>query len=166
MAGFDAAYAELRALYPVLCIKPSESVYGLGFSVIDEQRNAAELLLAGAQYTIGQGDLRHGLAQLPEFRTMLVMEYLEGQEYSVDCVGDHGRLLCAIPRKKPLAGGQGQLIELHPQILEATASLVSTYGLNGVFNVQFRESDGKVRLLEINPRMSGGIGSVFEVRFT
>jgi len=156
---FDAAYAELRALYPTLCIKPSESVYGLGFSVIDEVRNSADLLLAGAQYTIGLDDLRAGLARLPEFRTMLVMEYLEGHEYSVDCVGDHGRLVCAVPRKKPLAAGVvGQTIALNPEILEASAALAKAYELNGTFNVQFRETGGVVRLLEINPRMSGGIG--------
>jgi len=158
VAQFDAAYAELRALYPKLCIKPSESVYGLGFSVIDEQRSCAELLLAGAQYTIGLADLRGGLAQLPEFRTMLVMEYLEGHEYSVDCVGDDGRLVCAVPRKKPLSAGVGQTIALHPEILKACADLAQTYGLNGVFNVQFRETGCVARLLEINPRMSGGIG--------
>jgi len=158
VAQFDAAYAELRVLYPKLCIKPSESVYGLGFSVIDEQRSCAELLLAGAQYTIGLADLRGGLAQLPQFRTMLVMEYLEGHEYSVDCVGDDGRLVCAVPRKKPLSAGVGQTITLNPEILNASADLAQAYGLNGVFNVQFRETGGVVRLLEINPRMSGGIG--------
>ena len=158
VAQFDAAYAELRALYPKLCIKPSESVYGLGFSMIDEQRSCAELLLAGAQYTIGLADLRGGLAQLPQFRTMLVMEYLEGHEYSVDCVGNDGRLVCAVPRKKPLSAGVGQTIALHPEILQACADLAQAYGLNGVFNVQFRETGGVVRLLEINPRMSGGIG--------
>ena len=158
VAEFDAAYAALRALYPKLCIKPSESVYGLGFSIIDEQRSCAELLLAGVQYHIGLADLRAGLARLPGFRTMLVMQYLEGHEYSVDCVGDHGRLVCAVPRKKPLGSGYGQLIELNPAVLAATGELVSAYGLNGAFNVQFRETDGQVRLLEINSRMSGGIG--------
>jgi carbamoylphosphate synthase large subunit len=155
---FNAAHAELRALYPRLCIKPSVSVYGLGFSVLDEVRSCAQILLEGAQYHIGLEDLRAGLAQQGSFRTMLLMEYLEGHEYSVDCVGDHGRLLCAVPRKKPLKAGQGQVIAMHPDILDATEKLAADYGLNGVFNVQFRETGGQVRLLEINPRMSGGIG--------
>ena len=158
VAQFDAAYAELRALYPQLCIKPSESVYGLGFSVIDEERSCAELLLAGAQYTIGQAELRDGLAKMGEFRTMLVMEFLEGHEYSVDCVGDNGRLLCAVARRKPLSSGVSQTITVNPLIQSACAALAAAYGLNGVFNVQFRESGGVVRLLEINPRMSGGVG--------
>jgi carbamoylphosphate synthase large subunit len=158
VAEFDAAYAALRGRYPKLCIKPSQSIYGLGFAVIDEQRSCAELLIAGVQYHIGLADLRAGLALLPEFRTMLVMEYLEGREYSVDCVGDHGQLMAAVPRKKPQSSAAtGQRIDLHADILAACATLAASYGLNGCFNVQFRETGAQPRLLEINPRMSGGI---------
>ena len=158
LAEFDAAWTELRGRYNKLCIKPSQSIYGLGFALIDEQRSCAELLIAGVQYTIGLADLRAGLALLPEFRTMLVMEYLEGREYSVDCVGDNGKLIVAVPRKKPQSSSAtGQRIDMHADILAACATLSENYGLNGCFNVQFRETGGQPRLLEINPRMSGGI---------
>jgi len=156
-AQFDAAYRELRQDHPKLCIKPSVSVYGLGFSVLDEERSSAQLLLAGVQYHIGLDDLRRGFAAMETFRPMLVMEYLDGHEFSVDCVGDHGRLVCAVPRKKPLLAGQGQTIDLRDDILQSTRQLTAAYGLNGVFNVQFREGQHGLGLLEINPRMSGGI---------
>jgi carbamoylphosphate synthase large subunit len=158
VAQFDAAYAELRQLYPKLCVKPSRSVFGLGFAILDEERSSAALLLAGAQYHIGLNDMRRGLAELGVFRSMLLMEYLDGHEYSVDCVGEHGRLVAAVARKKPLQAGRGQLIDMRPDILDASAALAREFGLNGCFNVQFREGAGKLRLLEINPRMSGGIG--------
>jgi biotin carboxylase len=157
VAQFDSAYRELRQVHPQLCIKPSQSVYGLGFSIIDEERSCAQLLLEGVQYHIGLDDLRRGLAAMEGFRTMLVMEYLNGHEYSVDCVGDNGRLVCAIPRKKSMLAGQGQTIDLRDDILESTKQLAAAYGLNGVFNVQFREGRNGLGLLEINPRMSGGI---------
>jgi biotin carboxylase len=154
---FDEAYRELRKDHARLCIKPSVSVYGLGFSVLDEERSSAQLLLEGVQYHIGLDDLRRGFGAMATFRTMLVMEYLDGHEFSVDCVGDNGRLVCAVPRKKPLLAGQGQLIDMRDDILESTRQLTTAYGLNGVFNVQFREGQNGLGLLEINPRMSGGI---------
>lgn len=154
---FDEAYRELRQDHAKLCIKPSVSVYGLGFSVLDEERSSAELLLAGVQYHIGLDDLRRGFSAMETFRPMLVMEYLNGHEFSVDCVGDNGQLICAVPRKKPLQAGQGQLIDLREDILNSTRQLTAAYGLNGVFNVQFREGQNGLGLLEINPRMSGGI---------
>lgn len=155
---FDQAWEELRARHARLCVKPSHSIYGLGFAVVDEQRSSAELLLAGVDYHIGYDDLRRGLAALGRFRTMLLMEYLDGPEYSVDCVGDNGRLVSAVVRRKLAQSGSGQLIDQRRDILDATAGLAGRYGLNGVFNVQFREGGGRPRLLEINPRMSGGIG--------
>ncbi|WP_426191748.1 ATP-grasp domain-containing protein [Massilia sp. DWR3-1-1] len=157
-AQFEAGYAALRPHHATLCIKPSNSVFGLGFAILDEQRSSAALLLAGAEYRIGLADFRRGLEELGACRTMLLMEYLDGEEYSVDCVGDDGRLVCAITRRKPAKAGQGQLIDMRQDILDATAQLARTHRLNGVFNVQFREGDGALRLLEINPRMSGGIG--------
>lgn len=158
LAAFDAAWAELRPRHAKLCIKPSRGIYGIGFAVVDEERSSAALLLAGVEYHIGYQDLRRGLAELGEFRTMLLMEYLDGHEYSVDCVGDRGRLVAAVARRKLAGAGSGQLIDMRPEIIEATTRLTADYGLNGVFNVQFREAAGKPRLLEINPRMSGGIG--------
>jgi len=154
---FDAAWDALRPQHARLCVKPSHSIYGLGFAIVDEQRSSAALLLAGVEYHIGYQDLRRGLAELGQFRTMLLMEFLDGPEYSVDCVGDHGRLACAVVRRKPAQSGSGQLIDMRPDILEACARLCTAHGLNGVFNVQFREGGGRPRLLEINPRMSGGI---------
>lgn len=154
---FDAAWHELKKNHSQLCIKPSMSVYGLGFAVIDEARSSAQLLLQGVQYHIGLEDLQRGFEAMGEFRPMLLMEYLDGHEFSVDCLGDNGRLVCAIARKKSLLVGQGQLIELRDDILESTHHLTKTYGLNGIFNVQFREGRSGLGLLEINPRMSGGI---------
>lgn len=157
-AGFEAAYDALRRRHSTLCVKPAHSIYGLGFAVLDEARNSAELLMAGAEYHVSLQDFRAGLVKLGSFRSMLLMEFLEGREYSVDCVGDHGRLVTAVVRRKSSAAGAGQRIDQRADIVDATTQLCATHGLNGIFNVQFRESAGVPRLLEINPRMSGGIG--------
>lgn len=154
---FNEAYYKLRENHAKLCIKPSMSVYGLGFSVIDEQRSSAQLLLEGTQYHIGLEDLQRGFEAMQIFRPMLVMEYLDGHEFSVDCVGNNGELICAVARKKPLIAGPGQIIDTREDVLESVRQLTTAYGLNGCFNVQFREGQNGLGLLEINPRMSGGI---------
>jgi len=157
-AGFEAAYDALRRRHARLCVKPAHSIYGLGFAILDEERSSAELLMAGAEYQVSLAEFRQALPAMGQFRSMLLMEYLDGREYSVDCVGDQGRLVAAVVRRKSSMAGAGQRIDQRADILEATASLAATHGLNGNFNVQFREGAGKPRLLEINPRMSGGIG--------
>jgi ATP-grasp domain-containing protein len=157
-SGFRRAYAELRSRYAVLCIKPAISIYAQGFKVIDEQHSALDLLLEGAQYRITLPQLERCLAEVERFKDMLVMEYLGGHELSIDCVGDQGRLIYAIARKKPLVAGQGQLIDDDPEIQRIARQLARAYGLNGIYNIQLKEdAEGKLRLLEINPRISGGI---------
>ncbi|MBY0574815.1 MAG: ATP-grasp domain-containing protein [Undibacterium sp.] len=155
---FRLAYQELRGQFPRLCVKPSKSVYGLGFSLLDEEQSSTQILIQGEQYKIGLSDFERGLETISECKPMLLMEYLEGPEYSVDCVANQGQLICAIPRKKSQIAGYGQKIDRHPVILESVKKLAQQYQLNGIFNVQFKETQGQVRLLEINARMSGGIG--------
>ncbi|MET0580910.1 MAG: ATP-grasp domain-containing protein, partial [Pseudoxanthomonas sp.] len=48
--------------------------------------------------------------------------------------------------------------EDNPLLLAHAQSLVERFGLNGMINVQFKEdAHGRPRLLEINPRASGGV---------
>ena len=155
---FETAYADLRERHPILCVKPAISVYGLGFSVLNEARSSAQLLMEGVQYQMGVEDFRRGIATMGNFRSMLLMEYLDGHEYSVDCLADNGRLICAVPRKKSLLVGHGQTIDIREDIQTCAAELAQQYNLNGIFNAQFREGRNGLRLLEINARMSGGIG--------
>ena len=155
---FDRAFAELRALHKTLCIKPSVSSYGLGFRILDEQCGSGDHLLDGVLYHIGLSELRLSLSRRQVKQPLIVMEYLDGPEYSVDCVGDGRQLICAVPRRKPTGSERGQLIESRPDILASVASLTAAYHLSGLFNIQFREGRNGIRLLEINTRLSGGIG--------
>ena len=156
--GFDRAVATLSAKHQALCVKPAVSVFGLGCRVLDTQRDSITQLLKGLEYQIPLQELRHGMVNTPQFATLLVMEHLAGAEWSVDCAGRHGELLCAVQRKKSQLAGGGQTIDNHPEIDGMVARLTAHYRLNGLFNIQFKEGAEGVRLLEINPRPSGGFG--------
>lgn len=156
--AFDRAVIALSARHNSLCIKPAVSVFGLGFRVLDTERDSITLLIKGVEYQIPLSELRLGMFNTPDFDTMLVMEHLRGHEWSVDCAGRHGELLCAVQRKKSLLAGHGQTIDNHPDIHGMVERLTAHYRLNGIFNIQFKEGKNGPRLLEINPRPSGGFG--------
>lgn len=155
---FDRAVARLSFDHDRLCIKPSVSVFGLGFRILDTHRDSITQLLKGVEYEIPLQELRKGMANTPYFDTLLVMEHLNGHEWSVDCAGRQGELLCAVQRKKSLLRGHGQEIDNHPDINGMVERLAAHYRLNGLFNIQFKEGKDGPRLLEINPRPSGGFG--------
>ncbi len=155
---FDAAVTELSAKHQRLCVKPAVSVFGLGFRFLDTKRDSITHLLKGVEYQIPLQELRDGMNKTPQFDTLLVMEHLGGHEWSVDCAGRHGELLCAVQRKKSPLAGHGQTIDNNPEIQIMVTSLTKHYRLNGLFNIQFKDSVNGPRLLEINPRPSGGFG--------
>ena len=157
--GFDQAVAELSQYHAALCVKPAVSVFGLGFRILDTQRDSITHLLEGVEYEIPLAELRAGMAHTPTFPELLVMEHLPGEEWSVDCAGRDGQLLCAIQRKKHPQAGYGQAIDNNADIQDMVERLTTYYRLNGLFNIQFKaNAAGDPRLLEINPRPSGGFG--------
>ncbi|MGB3916794.1 MAG: ATP-grasp domain-containing protein [Thiothrix litoralis] len=158
-AGFDRAVAELSQHHAALCVKPAVSVFGLGFRILDTQRDSITHLLNGVEYQIPLTELRAGMEHTSTFPELLVMEHLSGAEWSVDCAGRNGQLLCGIQRKKHPQAGYGQEIDNNAAIQGMVERLTAYYGLNGLFNIQFKSrADGEPRLLEINPRPAGGFG--------
>jgi hypothetical protein len=149
LAGFDAAWARLRVRHSVLCYKPDVSVFGLGFHILTE--NDAN---RGAGWTLHLDDARRRIASDKRRRDLMVMQYLPGPERSVDCLARAGELVRCVVRRKT-AGGQW--IEDNPAIEAMVRRLTARFRLNNLFNIQFRDADGKSYLLEINARMSGGL---------
>lgn len=152
--AFDAAVARLRAEGREACVKPPAGVFGAGFWRLAETGLLGCLLDPDAR-RMPAATLRAALAETPD-RRLLVMEYLAGTEWSVDCLCAGGETLAAIARRK--LGGV-QRIETVGPVLDLAARAVAAFGLSGIVNVQFRAISGETdpRLLEINPRMSGGL---------
>lgn len=156
LAGFDAAVERLGGQHQLLCFKPSISLFGLGFRIITEGGSSLERLLAGEAVKIGLAEARTVLGQTPRFRDVMVMQYLPGPERSVDCLARAGELVTSVVRRKS-SEGSSQFLEENPALEEIIRRLTAKLRLDGMFNIQFRDSEGISYLLEINPRMSGGL---------
>lgn len=94
--------------------------------------------------------------QIPE---MLVMEYLPGEEYTVDCLLDQGNPMLILPRKR-LAMNNGisvaGIFENHAGIMDYTHRVFEAIPLHGPAGLQMRmNTNGEMRMLEINPRLQG-----------
>ncbi|MFN4259084.1 MAG: ATP-grasp domain-containing protein [Gemmataceae bacterium] len=157
-ASFLTAYAELRARVGRVCFKPASSLYGLGFHILTEDDQSWDRILAGDHLKISIADVERWLQAKGKFRPLLVMQYLPSVERSVDCLAQDGQLIRCVVRRKPVHAERTQLLEHNPVMENMVQRLTARLRLNGLFNVQFREDDAGVsRLLEINPRMAGGL---------
>jgi carbamoylphosphate synthase large subunit len=158
LATFDAAYSVLKQRYSILCMKPAQSVYGIGFKKILEATPAMKILMSGDEHSIDLPSLRAALSESSPGKGMLLMPYLSGPEFSVDCVAVKGEMLIAVARKKSNNVAGGQSIDNCENIQASCRTLIDRFELNGNINIQYRAGEEGLRLLEINPRMSGGIG--------
>ncbi len=70
---------------------------------------------------------------------MMVMPYLNGPEYSVDCLAEDGVLVKAVTRVK-FPGGIEELLDDCPDLIAQSAKLTELLGLTGLYNVQFLEA--------------------------
>jgi len=105
---------------------------------------------------------REELTALGADDSILVQEFLPGEEYSIDVIADlTGHVIAAVPRSR-LRVDSGVSVAgatLRDEELENAAKAVAAaIGLTTVANVQLRRNaDGAAALLEVNPRFPGAM---------
>jgi len=173
--AFNAACESLEMQGHRVCFKPAQGTFGLGFYILDETMDPLRRLLQSEAHRISKAELRAVLSAYETFPELLVMEYLDGSEFSVDVLADGGHVIAMVCRRKPMNGrvrlsgtshtirvqeGQSQALVSEPEIEAMVRLLARHFNLGGLFNVQFRsraERPEKPCLLEVNGRMSGGL---------
>ncbi len=104
-------------------------------------------------------------AEIPQeliSRDNVFCEHLPGQEYTVDVLCDLGGIpVVMVPRKRldVISGisSRGET-QRHPEIEEKVKKLCNILRFMGPSNMQFKaDRTGSMKLVEINPRFSGGL---------
>ncbi|WP_122454205.1 ATP-grasp domain-containing protein [Pseudomonas viridiflava] len=153
---------ELQAAYDALagsgevCIKPTVGIYGQGFwrfkEGVDDFRCFANPDSRETTFSAYLNAYRQSEDRPP----MLLMPYMPGNECSVDMVCEQGKAVAFVGRRKL---GLNQTFERDSEAVRLAVRAAEHFACDGLINVQTRDdADGKPRLLEINPRYSGGIG--------
>ena len=96
-----------------------------------------------------------------EISEIVLVEYLPGDEYSVDILADQGRVLFIMPRKRIkaiLGPSQVGEIDWNEEVIDVVTALVQKCKFHSIANIQLKYSYyGKPLITEINPRISGTI---------
>ena len=154
-AQFMEEYKRLRSLGKVVCIKPADGRGGEGFRIIRDAEDTIIDLFGHISHYISFNEAYKILSKQDRFEELMVMEYLSGYEFSIDCLSYDGQLLAAVPRKKE--EGRIRQLEDIPELMEIAGKVNDIYQIPYVYNVQIKYNNGLPKLLEINPRMSGGL---------
>ncbi len=148
---FETAVNELRKKYNV-CFKMSVDEGGISYHVIEE--NPEISIRYGSSSHISYEKALEIVTTYSFSVPLLVMPYLSQPEISVDCLKTDSGLLM-IPRYK--MSGRVSRVDFDADIMRITEEISGKFSLEMPYNVQYRFHENKPYLLEINPRMSGGI---------
>lgn len=178
-AGFDAAPAfrrvESRSAfldavdelgYPDrrVCFKPPVASGMRGFRVLDDRTDDGLDRLLGEKPDAAVTTLDTVLPVLDSgesFPELVVMEYLPGEEYSVDVLAMGDRVGPVVPRSRSRTRAGitfAGTVEKRPALIDAAADIARELGLEYNANLQFKyDAEGTPKLIEINPRVAGTI---------
>jgi carbamoyl-phosphate synthase large subunit len=159
---FQIAVKELGYPADPVCFKPSESNGSRGFRIINDQISESEHLFnykPNSTY-IRMADATRILSSAV-FPELLISEWLPGDEYSVDCLADHGNAMIVVPRlRKKMINGisvEGEFIK-NEKIISYCSKIIGELDLHGNIGIQVKASaPGEFLILEINPRVQGTI---------
>ncbi|GGN98955.1 ATP-grasp domain-containing protein [Saccharibacillus kuerlensis] len=154
---FAQAYRELTEAGERVCFKPTESEGGMGFRILKQEAgDPLKELYGWVSLETTYEETFRILSSVERFDDLMVMELLEGDEYSIDCLADAaGNLLAAVPRRK--SEGRVYDLEYSEELLALSRRIAENCRIPYAFNVQVKYNKGVPKLLEINPRMSGGL---------
>jgi hypothetical protein len=145
------------------CVKPVRGIFGQGFFRFNDSPDPEQQLFFPEEKIMNFADFGKlacdAFTKSNKIREWMVMEYLPGPEYSVDTLAYKGEIVTFVARKKSDVASEGQVIVDDADIVDQLDILAKEFELSGVFNAQFRRDvDGKLKVMEINPRFSGGMG--------
>ncbi len=155
---FKKAYKNISSTGKKVCIKPSKSYGSRGFRVIEELETPYELFGKKASFNkITYKNLKEILKK-GDFPPILVMEYLEGEEFSVDCLKFFSDFYCVSRRRDSVTNGicsTGEAV-YRKELIDFSEILCDKFKLAYNVNIQFKyDSCGNPKILEINPRVAG-----------
>ncbi|MGM0896746.1 MAG: ATP-grasp domain-containing protein [Bacillota bacterium] len=137
-----------------IVVKQVHGYGALGFAVLTNRENYLKALGEGKSKIVNIDDY----CDIPSNDRRLVMEYLEGTEFSVDVFVHDGKVVVAVPRERTgVSNGivlDGKVI-YNKELIEAATEITECLVTDGFINLQFFSSEHGYQLTDVNARFCG-----------
>lgn len=151
---FDAACDAIKTADNRVCYKLIADEGALTFRVIDDTIETVAALHNMPNMKVTRAAARKILSRYDFRIPLMVMPYLSGTEISVDCLSTpRGNII--VPRFK--TNHRYSEIKFDAEVISAAEKILRLMNIAVPVNIQFRTHGERLYLLEINPRMSGGL---------
>jgi carbamoyl-phosphate synthase large subunit len=157
---YDKAFEYIGYPNNAVCIKATESSGSRGIRIVDPNKSKYDILFHEKpnSFFISFDELRSILSEKPNFPEMMAMEYLPGEEYSVDLLADKGNMLYMAGRESNVnlaSIPQVATLRKNDEAYEIARKVISALKLDGNADLDYKfDSEGQPVLMEINPRIA------------
>ena len=135
------------------CFKPDVSQGASGFRIVDNNIKSQHLISGFPNHKGTIDYYIDQLSKIEKFPNLIVTEYLEQEEVTLDTLSYNNQCLFYFPRIKDLYNRTVTDRFLFNPLL---SEFISKSGIKYLFNLQIRYHNNIPYLLEVNPRYSGG----------
>ena len=138
-----------------VCFKPPVSKGSRGFRILSAEIDKVHLLLheRPSNLYMTLDEFVALFAGVDEFPQLMLMEFVDGVEFTVDALVDDGRIVLAQAKtRESIDTGLAMSFRTveRPDLIEAAHHICDTLELDWFVNIQFKGD----HLLEVNPRVS------------
>lgn len=152
---FEQAVDKILDKGKKVCFKCTEDIACRSFRAVDFNRSCIKELNEGSKRIIKYRDAIEMLSSVNKFKDIIVMELLEGNEVSCDCLRVQDKNI-VIPRIK--INTRIQEVSMHKELIDICNDILDYTNYDAPCNIQFKMKNGSnPMLLEVNTRMSGGV---------
>ena len=151
--------------HPV-CVKIAESSGSRGIRIIDSSKSLYDLFIHSKpeSFHTTYEYMYRTLKEAPVFPELLVMKSLPGNEYTVDLLADHGKVLYIAGRNNTqmmMSIAQESILQENAHAFEIASQVVEGLELDGVIGMDFIfDENGVAQLMDVNPRIDATV-SIF-----
>lgn len=154
MRDFMEGYDKIKGAFERVCYKLVIDEGARSFRVIDSSAESDVGMFRKSGSKINLMTAKKILKEYKFLLPVMIMPYLDGTEISADCLNTpSGNII--IPRFK--RSGRISEIVFDERVMRECGKIMDTLNIKMPLNIQFKMNDDNIYLLEINPRMSGGL---------
>ena len=149
-----------------VCLKITTGSGSRGVRIIDSNRNRYQILVSEKpnSFFTSYEDILSILSSVESIDEMMLLEYMPGNEYTVDLLADHGKVLYMVGRENVvslMSIAQESVVAPNEFAYEVSRKVVETLALDGNVGLDFmKDETGKPMLMDINPRITATVSVI------
>ena len=149
-----------------VCLKIVDNSGSRGVRIIDAKRNRYQIFAHEKpnSFFTSYEDMLSILKSVEKLDEMMLVEYMPGNEYTVDLLADHGRVLYMAGRENVvslMSIAQESIVTKIDSAYETSREIVEALRLDGNIGFDFmKNADGVPVLMDINPRITATVSVI------